>query len=71
MRLSLQPVDAPDDPKHVLQLIDQLGSEDLLMFSTDYPHWHFAEPEQALPVGLSPGLRRKILRDNARTFYQL
>jgi predicted TIM-barrel fold metal-dependent hydrolase len=71
MRLSLQPVDAPDDPKHVLQLIDQLGSEDLLMFSTDYPHWHFAEPEQALPVGLSPGLRRKILRDNARAFYQL
>ena len=71
MRLSLQPVDAPEDPKHLLQIIEQLGSEDLLMFSTDYPHWHFAAPEQALPVGLSPGLRRKILRDNARAFYQL
>src|SRR5713226_2559051 len=71
MRLSLQPMDAPSDPKHLLQIIDQLGSEDLLMFSTDYPHWHFAEPEQALPIGLSPGLRRKILRDNARAFYQL
>ncbi len=71
MRLSLQPMDAPSDPNHLLQIIDQLGSEDLLMFSTDYPHWHFAEPEQALPVGLSPGLRRKILRDNARAFYQL
>jgi predicted TIM-barrel fold metal-dependent hydrolase len=41
------------------------------MFSTDYPHWHFAEPDQALPAGLSAGLRRKILRDNARAFYQL
>jgi predicted TIM-barrel fold metal-dependent hydrolase len=40
------------------------------MFSSDYPHWHFAKPEEALPDGLSPGLRRKILRDNARAFYQ-
>lgn len=71
MRLTLQPLDAPPEPRHLLQIIDQLGSEDLLMFSTDYPHWHFSEPEQALPAGLSPGLRRKILRDNARDFYQL
>ncbi len=71
IRVSLQPLDAPTNPKHLLQIIDQLGSEDLLMFSTDYPHWHFSEPEQAVPAGLSPGLRRKILRDNARDFYQL
>jgi predicted TIM-barrel fold metal-dependent hydrolase len=71
MRVSLQPQDAPPEPKYLLQVIDQLGSEDLLMFSTDYPHWHFSAPEQAVPAGLSPGLRRKILRDNARAFYQL
>lgn len=71
MRLSIQPLDAPGDPRHLLQIIDQLGSEDLLMFSTDYPHWHFDESQQALPAGIAPGLRRKILRDNARAFYHL
>ena len=39
------------------------------MFSTDYPHWHFDDPEGALPIGLGPELRRKILSDNARAFY--
>jgi predicted TIM-barrel fold metal-dependent hydrolase len=71
IRLSLQPLDAPNDPKHVLQMIEQLGSDDLLMFSTDYPHWHFSSPEEAVPAGLAPNLRRKILRDNAVSFYQL
>jgi predicted TIM-barrel fold metal-dependent hydrolase len=69
MRFSLQPMDGPEDPDTLQQIIAQLGSDDLLMFSTDYPHWHFDGPEEALPVGLSPTLRRKILRDNARDFY--
>ena len=70
MRVSLQPMDAPPETEHLLKIIGQLGSDDLLMFSTDYPHWHFDEPDQALPAGLSPALRSKILRDNARAFYQ-
>jgi predicted TIM-barrel fold metal-dependent hydrolase len=71
MRFSLQPLDAAPDPKHMLMLIDQLGSDDLLMFSTDYPHWQFDTPEEAVPAGLPPGLRRKILSENARSFYRL
>jgi predicted TIM-barrel fold metal-dependent hydrolase len=73
IKLSLQPMDAPPETAHLLQVIDQLGSDDLLMFSTDYPHWHFEPraPDQALPVGLSDSTRRKILGDNARAFYKL
>jgi predicted TIM-barrel fold metal-dependent hydrolase len=41
------------------------------MFSTDYPHWHFDLPEEALPVGLPDSLARKILAENARAFYRL
>jgi predicted TIM-barrel fold metal-dependent hydrolase len=67
MRLSLQPIDAPPDEKHLLQIIDQLGSDELLMYSSDYPHWH----EDGLPAELPEPLRAKILRDNARAFYQL
>jgi predicted TIM-barrel fold metal-dependent hydrolase len=71
IRLSLQPLDAPPDPRHLLQIIDQIGSDDVLMFSTDYPHWHFDTPEEALPAGLPESTRRKILYENARAFYRL
>jgi len=72
LRLTLQPLDAPEDrPETLNDVIDAMGSDDLLMFSTDYPHWHFESPEQALPAGLSDVRRRKILRDNARAFYAL
>jgi predicted TIM-barrel fold metal-dependent hydrolase len=71
LRLTLQPVDAPPDPNHLLQIIEQLESDEMLMFSTDYPHWHFDSPEEALPVALSPEVERKILAENARAFYRL
>lgn len=71
VRLTIQPLDAPPEPKQMLQVIDQLGSDDLLLFSTDYPHWHFDSPAEALPPGLPEGLERKILGENARAFYKL
>jgi hypothetical protein len=71
MRLSLQPLDEPPDPATMLEVIEQMGSDNLLMFSTDYPHTHFDTPDQALPPGLPAPLRRKILSENAREFYQL
>jgi hypothetical protein len=71
VRLTLQPLDGPPSAERLLRCIEQLGSEDVLMFSTDYPHWHFDEPEEALPSGLSPELRRKIMRDNASALYRL
>ena len=71
VRLTLQPLDAPPDPAQLLQVVEQLGSDKLLMFSTDYPHWHFDTPEEALPAGLPDGLQRKILSENARGFYRL
>jgi hypothetical protein len=41
------------------------------MFSTDYPHWDFDSPDQAVPAGLDPVLRRKIMADNAKALYRL
>lgn len=71
MRLTLQPIDEPLNPEHLLQIIEQIGSEEMLLFSSDYPHWHFDEREEALPVKLSPDLKRKIFVENARTLYGL
>jgi predicted TIM-barrel fold metal-dependent hydrolase len=68
VRLTLQPFDAPPDAATVERIIDQLGSDELLLFSTDYPHAQF-EGLAALPAGLSPQLARKIMVDNPLSTY--
>jgi uncharacterized protein len=69
VRLTIQPVDEPPNAEYLLQIIEQLGSDDILLFSTDYPHWHFDDPEGALPVTLPPDLEKKILVENARALF--
>ncbi len=71
IRMTLQPMDAPPDSSQFLRMIGQLDSEDMLMFSTDYPHWQFDSPEESLPMGLPESLTKKILAENARAFYRL
>ena len=71
MRMTLQPIDEPPTAEQLLQIIGQLDSDDFLMFSTDYPHWHFDSPEEAFPAKLPTSLARKILSENAREFYRL
>jgi predicted TIM-barrel fold metal-dependent hydrolase len=69
MRFTLQPVDRAD-VSTFLTLIDQLGSDELVLFSTDYPHWHFDADEEVLPAGLPAELTGKIASENARAFYR-
>ena len=69
MRLTVQPFDAP--PRRAISLqriIEEIGSDEMLLFSTDYPHWHF-DGKDALPDGLPDHLLRKILVDNALKTY--
>jgi predicted TIM-barrel fold metal-dependent hydrolase len=68
VRLTLQPFDAPPDAGMVERVIEHLGSDELLLFSTDYPHAQF-EGTAALPGGLSPDLARKIMLDNPLATY--
>ncbi len=68
VRLTLQPFDAPDDPRIVERIMDQLQSADLILFSTDFPHWQF-DGDAMLPPGLPPALVRRILVDNPRATY--
>jgi hypothetical protein len=45
-----------------------MQSDELLLFSTDYPHWQF-DGDAALPEGMSPELVRKIMIDNPYATY--
>jgi predicted TIM-barrel fold metal-dependent hydrolase len=69
VRFTLQPVDAPKSQPDVLaRTIEHLGSDDLLVFSTDYPHWQF-DGEDVLPAGLGQDTIRKMLVENALDAY--
>jgi predicted TIM-barrel fold metal-dependent hydrolase len=69
--VTTQPMEEPTEPAQFHQLLDQLGMDDRLLFATDYPHWDFDAPDQALPVKLAPDLERKIMVENARALYRL
>jgi predicted TIM-barrel fold metal-dependent hydrolase len=68
IRFSLQPVDAPPEPETLKRLFDHMQSDELLLFSTDYPHWQF-DGDEVLPAGISQDLVRKIMIDNPRATY--
>ena len=64
-----QPVDEPDDPRALEQLLS-LFSHDNLCFSSDYPHWDNDMPGATLRF-LSPESRRKIFSENAKQVLRL
>ena len=68
VRLTVQPFDAPRGGEHIGRIMDQLQSDAMLLFATDFPHWHY-DGDAMLPAGLAPALRRKILIDNPLATY--
>jgi predicted TIM-barrel fold metal-dependent hydrolase len=68
VRLSITPFDGPPEPRDIERVLEQFGSEDMLLFSTDYPHWQF-DGDDMLPAGLPGSLMQKVLVDNPLATY--
>jgi predicted TIM-barrel fold metal-dependent hydrolase len=68
VRLTLQPFDAPPSADAVGRLLEHLGSEDMLLFSSDYPHWQF-DGDDALPDGFPESLTSRLLTGNPHDTY--
>ncbi len=71
IRFTIQPMDAPPNMKQLMDVIEEIGSDEMLLFATDYPHLHTSAPESSVIPDLPPDLARKILSGNARAFYRL
>ncbi len=69
--ITTQPMEEPTKPQQFHELLAQLDMNDRLMFATDYPHWDFDAPDQAIPVKLERTLEEQIMAGNARAFYKL
>jgi len=68
VRLTVQPFDAPPSPAMLERIIEEIGSDEILLFSTDFPHWHF-DGEEALPDGIPAHLAQKIAVENPLKTY--
>jgi len=68
VRLTIQPFDGPAGPGDIARLIEQIGSDRMLLFATDYPHWHF-DGDDAVPAGLEPDLVEAICQENPLETY--
>ena len=66
--LTTQPMEEPEPRAHVLDAIGWIGW-DRLLFATDYPHWDFDDPAQALPAGVDAADRERFFIGNAREVY--
>jgi predicted TIM-barrel fold metal-dependent hydrolase len=69
VRFTTQPVDEPHNPKDLYKLVEILGS-DLLLFSSDYPHWDGDQPAKVFQ-GLTDEQKKNIMSRNAMQFFPL
>lgn len=68
--ITTQPMEEPEDRRHVLDMMEWIGW-DRLLFSSDYPHWDFDDPFRAFPAGVPKERSKQILTANARSVYRL
>jgi len=68
LRFSTQPTEDLS-PDQWMKLIDLMGSDEYLIFSTDYPHFDFDDPNASIPRLLPEVLREKIFWKNGAAFY--
>ncbi len=63
VRITVQPLDAPPEAGQLQRVIEQIACDDLLLFATDYPHWHF-DGEAVLPEAFPGELLEAICVTN-------
>lgn len=68
VRMSTQPLDRSPDPEQLVETIRFFGGEDILCFSTDYPHWDTDEVNY-VETKLPKEWHQKIFHDNAVDLY--
>jgi len=65
-----QPIEEPEQARHLTEIIDWIGW-DRLLYSSDYPHWDYDNPSFSFKFPMTEAQRRQIFRDNAMALYRL
>ncbi len=70
VRLTTQPIEEPVDSSQILQVLEWIHAEETVMFSSDYPHWDFDNPQMSLPP-LPKALKARVMAGTAVELYGL
>jgi uncharacterized protein len=70
IRFASQPVCFPRDPKHFKLLMELCRGEDMLLYSSDWPHATFDPLNWVFDPAISEDGRKKILSENARNWFR-
>lgn len=65
-----QPVEEPERPEHLRQILEMMHADRTLLFSSDFPHWDGDSPEHGFPP-LDDDLEERIFGANACELYDL
>lgn len=68
VRMTVQPLDAPEDAQALEKAINQIQSDEFLLYASDYPHWQF-DGDAIMPPQIPASLHQKIMVDNPRATY--
>jgi len=69
VRFTTQPTESLTARRY-MEVLDEIGTDEMLLFSSDYPHFDFDSPARSLPSGLPVETRRRIMFENAASWYQ-
>jgi predicted TIM-barrel fold metal-dependent hydrolase len=68
VRFLTQPFMEPEKLEHVAAICDMIHAGETMMYSSDYPHWDFDNPDRAL-AGLPDDIRSRVFAENAIETY--
>ncbi len=68
--LNTQPVEEPDNIRHFRAMLEMFDAKNMLMFSSDYPHWDGDTPDFAGRM-FPESMRAGVMGENARRLYRL
>lgn len=68
IRLTAQPLDAPEQSDLLERTLAHLRSDDILLYASDFPHWQFDGGDPVHP-GIPASLREKMMSANALATY--
>ena len=69
VRFTSQPLDEPPRLADLWTMLELVGAEHTLMFSSDYPHWDNDNPAHILGARLPAHLRRRVAYETAHEFF--
>jgi predicted TIM-barrel fold metal-dependent hydrolase len=68
--LTSQPIEEPDRPEQLHQILEMFDAGRMLMFATDFPHWDGDTPDFTARF-LPAHLRSRVMSETARELYRL